>query len=565
MHQTAPFVEVLIFLLAAVGVVTAIQRLRTSPIIGYLIAGALIGPYGLALIHDSDSTHILAELGVIFLLFTIGLEFSFAKLRSMALQVFGLGGLQVLITAVAIAGVVAALGVSREGAIIIGGGLALSSTAFVLQLLGERGERSTPYGQTALAVLLFQDLAIVPLLMLVTLLGGDHGAFWSVLGMAILEAAVALTCMAFVGRLLLRPLYKLIAGTDNSELFVATTLLVILGAGWVLSLFDISMVLGAFLAGILLSETEYRHQIESDIHPFKGILLGLFFMTVGMSIDPAFIVNNSLEILAAVFALLIFKMFLTGGLTLLFKQPVALAIRTGFILSQGGEFGFVLFLAAGALGLLTDQMVQFLLTVVALTMVSTPFAAMAGQRLAELFEKKLHRDLEPGTQSVADQSGHIIIAGFGRVGQVVALLLRTADFKCVALDLDANRVSNCRTSGFDIYYGDASLAAILRAVGIERARALIVSIDQPASLERIISAAREVAPEIRIFTRARDLVHGSKLVAKGATEAVPESLEASIQLGSIALTSLGVDPDEAQKIVQEIRDDDYAPIRQEIE
>lgn len=565
MHQTGPLVEVLIFLLAAVVVVTTIRRLKTSPIIGYLIAGALIGPYGFQLIKDSDSAHSLAELGVIFLLFTIGLEFSFAKLRAMAVDVFGLGGLQVVVAALLIALVVAGLGVSREGAIIIGGGLALSSTAFVLQLLGERGERSSPYGQTALAILLFQDLAIVPLLMLVSLLGSDHGAFWSVLMMATLEASIALTCMVFLGRLILRPLYRLIAEADNSELFVATTLLVILGAGWALNQFDISMVLGAFLAGILLSETEYRHQIESDIRPFKGILLGLFFMTVGMSINPHFVIGHFLEILIAVFGLLAFKTVSTLCLALLFRRPMVLAVRTGFILSQGGEFGFVLFLAAGTVGILTPQAVQFLLTVVALTMVTTPFAAIGGQKLAETFEKKQNRDLTPSQHNVADLSDHIIIAGFGRVGQVVALLLRTAEFKCVALDLDAARVSKCRTSGFEVYYGDASLAAILRAIGIERAKALVVTIDQPASLDRIIAAAREVAPSLRIFTRARDLVHGNQLISKGATEAVPESLEASIQLGSIALISLGVDVDDAQKMVQDIRDDDYAPIRQEIE
>lgn len=565
MHQANPFPEVLIYLLAAVVVVTVIQRLKTSPIIGYLIAGALIGPFGFALIHDTENVHTLAELGIIFLLFTIGLEFSFVKLRSMALQVFGLGGLQVLITALLVSVAAAWLGVGREGAIIIGGGLALSSTAFVLQVLGERGERSTPYGQTALAILLLQDLAIVPLLMLVTLFASDSGAFWTVLAKATFEAAVALACMVFVGRLLLRPLYRLIAGTDNGELFVATTLLVVLGAGWVLSLFEISMVLGAFLAGILLSETEYRHQIESDVRPFKGILLGLFFMTVGMSIDPGFVAENFVAILAAVFALLVLKASLTLCLTLAFRHPLASAIRSGLILSQGGEFGFVLFLTAGTLGILTGSLVQFLLTVVALTMVSTPFAAIIGQKAADQIGKIKHQDLTHPSANVAGLSDHVIVAGFGRVGQVVTLLLRTAEFNTVALDLNADRVSKCRNSGFNIYYGDASLAAILKSVGIERAKALVVSIDQPASVDHIISAAKEVAPDIRIFTRARDLKHGMKLMAEGATEAVPESLEASIQLGSIAMTSLGIDTTEAQQIVQSIRDDDYAPIRQVIE
>lgn len=565
MHQSEMLFDILVFLSAAVVVVTAFHRLKTSPILGYLVAGTLIGPFGLALIRESESARSLAEFGVVFLLFTIGLELSVKRLRSMAHLVFGLGGLQVLVTATIITAAAITIGVSREVAIVIGGGLALSSTAFVMQLLSERGERSTPYGQTSLSILLFQDLAIVPLLMLVTLLAAKHDAFWGAMGLAVVEAVAALIGMLIVGRLVLRPLFHMIAKTGSGELFIATTLFVILGTGWVLSQFEVSMVLGAFLAGVLLSETEYRHQIESDIRPFKGILLGLFFMTVGMSIDLSLVGRRLPEISLAVISVISLKSLVIAGLTLTFKQPATSALRTGLILSQGGEFGFVLFLSAGSLGLIPNSTVQFLLTVVALSMVTTPVMAIAGEKLAALLEQRGSQHLAPAGHEDIDLSDHVIIAGFGRVGQVAALLLGAAGFRCIALDLDATRIKSCRTMGYDVHFGDASLTAILRSVGVERAQGLIVTIDQHTVVDHIISAAQEVAPDIKIFARARDLGHVKKLEALGATEAVPESLEASLQLGSIAMTSLGVNPGDALAIVQDIRDDNYASVRREIE
>lgn len=565
MHQSELLFDILVFLSAAVVVVTAFHRLKTSPILGYLAAGTLIGPFGLAIIRDSESARALAEFGVVFLLFTIGLEFSVKRLKSMAHLVFGLGGLQVLITAITIFAIAIFMGMDRGAAIVIGGGLALSSTAFVMQLLTERGERSTPYGQTSLSILLFQDLAIVPLLMLVTLLAAKHDAFWSAMGLAVGEAAIALTGMLVVGRLVLRPLFHQIAKTGSGELFIATTLLVILGTGWVLSQFEISMVLGAFLAGVLLSETEYRHQVESDIRPFKGILLGLFFMTVGMSIDLSLVGRRLPEIMFVMICLISLKSLLIGGLTIAFRQPTTTALRTGLILSQGGEFGFVLFLSAGILGVIPAGTVQFLLTVVALSMVTTPFMTIAGQRLATRLEHRGNQHLAPSVHPATDLTDHVVIAGFGRVGQIAAQLLLAAGIRCIALDLDASRIRTCRAKGYDVHFGDASLTAILRSVGVEHAKGFIVTIDQTAAVDHIISAVQEVAPDIKIFARARDLVHARKLEVMGAAEAIPESLEASLQLGSIAMTSLGVNPGDALAIVQDIRNDDYASVRREIE
>ncbi len=388
MNESEILYDVLIFLLAAVIVVPAFQRLRTSPVLGYLAAGILIRPHGLAVIENSGNAHTLAQFGVVFLLFMIGLEFSVARLRALGRYVFGLGALQVTVTGCLIAGIAWALDAAEAAAIIIGGGLALSSTAFVLQLLVERGERATQFGNVSFAVLLFQDLAFVPLLMLVTLLGEGGDSFATALAFALAKAVAALVLVVGIGRLILRPLYRIIADTHSSELFVATTLLVVLGTGWLLSLAGISMVLGAFLAGFLLSGTEYRHQVEADIRPFCGILLGLFFMSVGMSIDIALIQRELAAIALLSIALLAGKSIVMAALCRRFGLPAMVCVRSGLLLSQGGEFGFIFFLSAGALGLLDPRTAQIPLASVALTMAATPLMAYAGKRFSMFWARR---------------------------------------------------------------------------------------------------------------------------------------------------------------------------------
>jgi CPA2 family monovalent cation:H+ antiporter-2 len=565
LHQSELLYDVLIFLLAAIVVVTAFRQLKTSPIIGYLVAGALIGPYGLAVIRESEAAHSLAEFGVVFLLFMIGLEFSRDRLKALAKLVFGLGGLQVVVTGVIIGGAAVYLGASREGAIIIGFGLALSSTAFVLQLLVERGERTTPYGNTSFAILLFQDLAIVPLLMLVTLLGGGHDSFWTAMGLAILEALVALFLVVVIGRLVLRPTFRIVAETQSSELFVATTLLVILGTGWLLTLVDLSMVLGAFLAGLLLSETEYRHQIESDIQPFKGILLGLFFMTVGMSINTPLVLVQLVDVALIVLAVLVVKSFVITMLTWLYRQQVSSAIRTGLILSQGGEFGFILFLSAGAANLISQDAVQLLLTSVALTMATTPLMASAGEKLSLLMERRRGQSTTADFGEISELEGHVIILGFGRVGQTVAKLLNEAGVANVALDMDVNQTAICRASGYNVFFGDGRHTNILQSVGAKRAIGAVVTIDQSAIADQLVAALKEVVPNLPVFARARDLVHVRKLEKLGVVEAVPEALEASLQLGAITLASIGIKPADVSDVLREIRKNDYEKIGKTIE
>jgi CPA2 family monovalent cation:H+ antiporter-2 len=550
--------DVLIFLVAAVVVVPAFRRLRTSPVLGYLAAGILVGPHGLAVIRDSESAHTLAEFGVVFLLFMIGLEFSLERLRSFGRYVFGLGALQVTATGCLIGGVAWALGATEEAAIIIGGGLALSSTAFVLQLLIERGERATPHGNISFAVLLFQDLAIVPLLMLVTLLGEGEGSFITAIGFAVVKAAVALVLVVGVGRLILRPVYRIIAETRSSELFVATTLLVVLGTSWLMSLVGISMVLGAFLAGVLLSETEYRHQVEADIRPFRGILLGLFFITVGMSIDITLMQSEWAQITLLVIGLMVGKSIVTAALCRGFGLPVGISVRVGLLLSQGGEFGFILFITASALGLLATETTQILLASVTLTMVATPVMAYAGSQFSSFWARREKVSVAGVEQIEEDLHDHVLIAGFGRVGQIVAKIFSAGGISYVALDLDTGRIAACRAKGMPVFFGDASQIEILNSAGASRARGAVVTIDQPATADRIVAAVREFFPDLPIFVRAQDLLHGRRLETEGATQAVPETLEASLQLGAIAMTSMGASSDEVMGIIQKLRNDDYA-------
>ncbi|MCG8559320.1 MAG: monovalent cation:proton antiporter-2 (CPA2) family protein [Hyphomicrobiales bacterium] len=561
MHNSEILYDVLIFLVAAVVVVPAFRRLRTSPVLGYLAAGMLVGPHGLAVIRDSESAHTLAEFGVVFLLFMIGLELSVERLRALGRYVFGLGALQVGITGCLIAGIALAFGTTREAAIVIGGGLALSSTAFALQLLIERGERATSYGIVSFAILLFQDLAIVPLLLLVTLLGEGEGSFLSTMGLAVVKATVALVLVIGVGRLLLRPVYRIVAETRSSELFVATTLLVVLGTGWLMSLVGMSMVMGAFLAGLLLSETEYRHQVEADIRPFRGILLGLFFVTVGMSIDITLIWRELPTVTLIVVALMVGKSLVTAGLCRAFGLSVGDSVRSGLILSQGGEFGFILFLTASALGLLETATTQILLASITLTMAATPAMAYAGARFAAFWAKRDKASVA-GVEHIGEEhTDHVLIAGFGRVGQTVAKVLSTGCIPYVALDLDTPRIAACRAKGMPVFFGDASQIEVLNAAGAGRAKGAIITLDDPATAVSIVAALREFFPDLPVFVRARDLPHGRDLEAEGATEAVPETLEASLQLGAIAVTAMGASSGEVAGIIEELREDDYATLR----
>lgn len=558
MGHSEYLLDVLIFLTAAVVIVPTFQRLRSSPILGYLAAGILIGPYGFALIGDTQAAQTLAELGVVFLLFMIGLELSVSRLRALGSKVFGLGSLQVLITGGVIGMVAYLQGQTFEAATIIGGGLALSSTAFVLQLLVERGERATRYGLATFSILLLQDIAVVPLLVLVSLLGAEGASFVQAFGMAALKGGAALIAAIGFGRFLLRPLYRMIASMRSVELFVATTLLVVLGLGWVMTLAGLSMEMGALLAGLLLAETEYRHQIEADIRPFRGILLGLFFMTIGMSINIGFISGNLGMILLLVVSLMGLKTFITTALCRLTGMPLSTSTRTGFALSQGGEFGFVLFGAAMTLNLLTQDLAQILMAVITLSMVATPVMFYAGKHIGNRLRADVHIPQDSIGADLDNVNDHVLIAGFGRVGQTVANVLSDAGIPYVALDMDQARVAKCRARGVPVYYGDADQIQVLQSAGAARAKMALVTLDNPKVTRRVVAALRGHYPDLPILVRARDRRNTPELEQVGATAVVSEAAESSLQLGSIALKSLGVEEDDILCVIQEYREDDYA-------
>jgi CPA2 family monovalent cation:H+ antiporter-2 len=455
-----------------------------------------------------------------------------------------------------------ASGLAVPAAIIVGGGLALSSTAFVLQLLVERGEQVSVSGRAAFAILLFQDLAVVPLLVLVPVLALDPASIAAALAVALLKAVLALASILLAGRFVLRPVLHAVASARSPELFVSATLLVVLGTGWLTTQAGLSMPLGAFLAGLLLAESEYRHQVEADIRPFRGLLLGFFFMTVGLSLDVG-LVAERLDVLFALVALLLLgKALLIGALCLLFRLPVADALHVGLLLAAGGEFAFVVFEAALEDGLLTAEVGQLLMAGVALSMVATPFLAEAGSRVARRLRVRAPAMLASLQDEALGLSGHVIIAGFGRVGQIVAAVLSAAHLPYLALDLDPGRVGVCRARGRRVVYGDASRLDVLAAAGAGRASAVVVTMDQPAGVERAVAALHEHFPALRLFVRSRNIGHRSQLVRHGATAVVPEAAEASLQLGSLVLSTLGFGADAVVRVTNDLRRADYAGLEE---
>ena len=568
MHDFSFLSEILIFLFAAVCIVPLARLLRSSAVLGYLAAGVLVGPHALGFITDVHRVEILAEFGVVFLLFTIGLELSVERLKVLRRFVFGLGTLQVVISALVIGFAVSLVGVPRDAAIVIGGGLALSSTAFVIQLLIERGELAARFGRVGFSILLLQDLAIVPLLALVPLLGQEDGSIWVALGLAAVKAVIAVAATLVVGRLVLRPLFRMVASAHSPELFVATTLLIVLGVGFGMTLAGVSMALGAFLAGLLLSGTEYRHQVEADIRPFKGLLLGLFFMFVGMSIDLSLVAQYGLQVAIGLVALMSVKGVIIMGLCKAFGLPNDVLVRVGFYLSQGGEFGFVLVGLGMTLGIVDPTVGAVVLAVVALSMAATPLAVFLSNRLAAVLSDKARlaaASLSALDEDTADLGGHVVIAGFGRVGQTVARMLSSQGIIYVALDMNAERVTRCRKQDLPVYFGDASRMEVLEAAGCERASAAVITLDAPGPSTHTVESLRHHFPTLPTYVRARDMKHGARLETVGAKAVVPETVEASLQLGSIVLASVGAGRDDIDALIDSFRSENYAALQNIVE
>ncbi len=543
--------DVLVVLGTAGLVVPLVRRLGLSPVLGYLAAGALLGPLGLgALIRwvpflywvtivDAENVAGIGDLGVVFLLFVIGLELSYARLTSMRRLVFGLGGLQVLISAVLISVVASFWGFALEVCLILGSCLALSSTAIVIEVLAGQGRLSTGAGRASFAVLLAQDLAVIPILLFVSILaGGTQGSVLTSLALALANAAVAIGAIVIVGRLAFRPLFRLVASAASSELFVATTLFVVIGTGVVAAAAGLSMALGAFVAGLLLAETEFRKAIEATIGPFKGLLLGLFFFSVGMKIDIREVWNAPLAIGAAVVGLIAVKALVLTGLARLFRLSWPAAIETGMLLGPAGEFAFVGIGMATTLGLIPGAVASFTLTATAFTMALIPALSVLARKLAARLQ--VARPADPALQ-VRPEAGrdHAIVIGYGRVGQLVCTMLERHKLSYLAVDSDAHNVPTQRNLGRAVFFGDATDPDFLLACGLAEARAVIVTVSGVAATDAIVTCVRQLRPDVVIVARARDARHAQHLYEMGVTDAVPETFEASLQLSEAALLALG--------------------------
>ncbi|MEX2296785.1 MAG: monovalent cation:proton antiporter-2 (CPA2) family protein [Dongiaceae bacterium] len=548
--------QALILLMTAVCAVYLFHRLRINPILGYLAGGAVIGPYGLAVIDDVAAIRGLAEFGVVFLLFTIGLELSFRRLWVMRRLVFGLGSAQVIVTAIVIGIAARLLGVEHDAAIVIGGALALSSTALVLQVLMDRGELADRFGRVSFAVLLLQDLAVVPLLVLVPLLGSADGnllALFGAIGFAAIQTAAVVGIVILAGRFLLHPIIRQIASTRNAELFVATILLIVLGIGFATSLTGLSMSLGAFLAGLLLAESPYRHQIEADIRPFRGLLLGLFFMTVGTLIDVQALIDQAPIVLGLLGAVIVGKALIAAILARVFGVATTDALRAGFALANCGEFAFVIFGIAATVGLLEGEMLAFLSLVVALSMIAPPILTALGARLARLHRERQDSAMDALLDDAEELRDHFVIAGFGRSGQIAAQLFDAAQLRWIALDLDAQQVNLAHRAGMPVYFGDGTQRNVLEAAGVGRARALVVTLDDAGAAERTVEAARHLRSDLPIASRARDHRQSQRLLDYGATIVIPEIVEASLQLALEILRETGANVAHLDELVDEIR------------
>ena len=544
--------DALVVLGTAGVVVPMVRRWGLSPVLGYLGAGAVLGPLGLGsfikqipalfwfTISDAENVAGIAELGVVFLLFLIGLELSLARLSTMRRMVIGLGGSQVVLTTALIAGAAALAGKSPPEAIVLGASLSLSSTAIVLELLSGQERLTTSVGRASFSVLLAQDLAVIPILLFVSIVAArSGGSVFANLAAAVLQAVVAVAVIVAFGRLLMRPLFRLVATARSSELFIAAALFVIVVAGVIAEQAGLSMALGAFVAGLLLAETEYRKAIEATVAPFKGLLLGIFFFTVGMSIDFRELVREPLLLFGSVVSFITLKSLVIIGLGRLFRLPWPVAVETGLLLGPGGEFAFVGIGMATAAGLVDTRLASFTLAVTSITMALTPLLSIAARRLALRLRAAAPPDGELSARPVAGQR-HAIVVGYGRVGKVVCSLLREHGISYIAADSDATTVTHDRRAGHDVYYGDAADPRFLEICGLANAAGVIITIHTPKIIDDIVAHVRSLRPDVLIVSRARDADHARHLYELGATDAVPETIEASLQLSEAALVGLGV-------------------------
>lgn len=569
-HDLGVYRDIMVVLTTAAVIVPLVQRLKVSPILGFLLAGIALGPKGLGAfsafdwvtVSDEKSLAALAELGVVFLMFLIGLELSLKRLVTMRRQVFALGGLQIAISG-ALIGLVAwgLLGRTPEAATIIGFSLALSSTAIVVEVLSRQNRFRTATGRTSFAVLLAQDLAVVPLLLLVTILGpGEQDSLVTGLLLAFAQAGLAIALIVIVGTMLLRPLFKLVASSANSELFVAATLFVAVGSGLLTAVAGLSMALGAFVAGLLLAETEFRRAIEATIDPFKGLLLGVFFFTVGMSLDVGELVADPLPIIGATIALIAMKVAVAWALLRAFGSSQAVALQSAMLLGPGGEFAFIVVGLAVTYGILTADGGTFVQAVTALSMALIPLLDYAARiyatRLAPL------KAADPALSQMPDDANvRAIVIGYGRVGSLVSEMLDRHKVKHLVIERAPEIVSRARADGKPVYFGDAKNVGFLNRCGFREAAAVIITIHVNAEIDEIVRVMRAERHKVVIVSRARDAEHARHLYDLGVTDVVPETIEASLQLTEAALVGLGVPTGLVIASVHERRDEFRAELQ----
>ncbi len=567
-----------VFLVAAGVIVPALKAVRVSAVLGFLLAGLALGPFllgGLAdrfpilewvTITDPEAAAPFAELGVLFLLFLLGLELSFQRLWALRKAVFGAGGLQAVGSAVALGGVCFLLGLTGPTAVVIGLALALSSTAIVMQILAEQRRVATPAGRSALAVLLMQDILVAPILILVGFLARDgDGAIGAALLEAFIQGAIAIIVIMLLGRIVLKPAFRLVARVGGRDLMMAIILATVVGASLLTAEAGLSLALGAFLAGLLLGETEFKHQAEVDLEPFKGLLLGVFFTTVGIGLDLGAVWDNAVLVLGGLAALLAIKFIVVYVAARLFAGGHPVALETAFLLAPAGEFAFVILAAANVGGVVDPGTAAIVTAIAGLSMLLTPGFAALGRRWALRIETKsqVHGPPAETLESLTDLEGHAVIAGMGRVGRSIARVLEAEGVEVLALDRNAERVKHLRRDGWRVYFGDASRPDILSRAGAETAAFFVVTADDPDKACAMVAAMRELRSDATILARARDVDHGVRLQKAGATHVTPEAVEAALQMAGRALEDIGLPAEAVRDRIAHERDEEYARIEQE--
>ncbi|PHS74424.1 MAG: potassium transporter KefC [Rhodospirillaceae bacterium] len=546
-------IDSIILLTAAVVLVPLMQYLRLGSIIGFLVAGIVVGPWVLSLITEVDEIRHFSELGVAFLLFIIGVELKPQRLLLMKKWVFGLGTAQVIVTGLALMGIAMLFGLSMRQSLIVGFGLALSSTAFVLQLLIDKGLIGTLAGKRSFAILLLQDLAVVPLLALVPLLAQDDITLGMDLALAFGEAALILVLIILGGRYFLRPVLHLVAKTGNTDIFAAAALLLVLGVAGLITLAGFSMAMGAFVAGLLIANSEYRHQVLADIQPYRGLLLGLFFMSVGMSMDFGILAQNGHYLVLALLGLLTLKATIIWVLARLFGVPAHPSVAVSLILAQSGEFGFVIFGVALSQNLIEKTLFDQLILVVSMSMIATPVLAMLADKY--FTSKTAVPETHLPQSATSPDHRQVIIVGFGRVGRRVANMLDEAKTPYTAIDYNADIVNQYRLKGYPLYFGNAGSLDVLISVGAKNSRVVIVTIDQTETSKHLVAKLRKLSSTLHIVARGKDSEHCLHLRQAGANETISEAFEASLQLGVDVLQRLDHPPELIQQIQQNMRDE----------